>query len=181
VNSKDAAKVAASANLYRIVATSALNDGMSHCTLDQSSPVHGLPHWANVWNTGIRLALKTGASLNVVTWFAFTHDCQRRSDYKDPNHGERAADLLIELRNHTDAALRHTLTTTEFDDLEFAVRHHSKGLTQKNATVETCWDADRLDLPRVGIIPNPSVLCTDEAKRMVSLLVNRPRALLRTG
>jgi uncharacterized protein len=30
--------------------------------------------------------------------------------------------------------------------------------------VQTCWDADRLDLGRVGIIPRPDRLCTEEAR-----------------
>ena len=32
-------------------------------------------------------------------------------------------------------------------------------------TIQTCWDADRLDLGRVGITPDPSWLCTEAAKR----------------
>jgi uncharacterized protein len=31
-------------------------------------------------------------------------------------------------------------------------------------TVQTCFDADRLDLGRVGKIPDPRLLCTDAAK-----------------
>ena len=30
--------------------------------------------------------------------------------------------------------------------------------------MQTCWDADRLDLGRVGIVPNPRYLCTPAAK-----------------
>ena len=36
-------------------------------------------------------------------------------------------------------------------------------------TVQTCWDADRLDLGRVGIIPRPDRLCTEEARDPVLL------------
>jgi uncharacterized protein len=32
-------------------------------------------------------------------------------------------------------------------------------------TIPTCWDSDRLDLGRVGIMPHPSRLCTDAAER----------------
>jgi uncharacterized protein len=31
-------------------------------------------------------------------------------------------------------------------------------------TVLTCWDADRLDLGRVGIRPAPRLLCTSAAR-----------------
>jgi uncharacterized protein len=32
-------------------------------------------------------------------------------------------------------------------------------------TIQTCWDADRLDLGRVGVTPHPSRLCTEVARR----------------
>ncbi|MFZ2726177.1 MAG: hypothetical protein WAX77_08010 [Methylococcaceae bacterium] len=43
---------------------------------------------------------------------------------------------------------------------------HTHGLTTGyNQTILTCWDADRLDLGRVAIMPNPEYLCTDIAKQ----------------
>ena len=50
------------------------------------------------------------------------------------------------------------------DQLAYACRHHSDGLTEADVTVQTCWDADRLDLARVGIEPEPRLLCTQQAK-----------------
>jgi uncharacterized protein len=41
---------------------------------------------------------------------------------------------------------------------------HSDGDTEADITVQTCWDADRLDLGRVGIRPHPIYLCTAVAK-----------------
>jgi uncharacterized protein len=32
-------------------------------------------------------------------------------------------------------------------------------------TVATCWDADRLDLGRVGVRPDAGRLCTEPARR----------------
>jgi uncharacterized protein len=49
--------------------------------------------------------------------------------------------------------------------LDAAIRYHADGLREGDVTVQTCWDADRLDLGRVGIRPNPSKLCTDAARR----------------
>ena len=45
-----------------------------------------------------------------------------------------------------------------------ACRRHSDGLTEGDITVQTCWDADRLDLGRIGIRPDPNRLCTPAAK-----------------
>jgi len=36
-------------------------------------------------------------------------------------------------------------------------------------TVQTGWDADRLDLGRVGIVPRPDKLCTAQARDPVLL------------
>ena len=33
-----------------------------------------------------------------------------------------------------------------------------------DVTVQTCWDADRLDLGRVGTTPKAEYLCTDAGK-----------------
>jgi uncharacterized protein len=46
----------------------------------------------------------------------------------------------------------------------YAVRHYSDGLTEADVTVQTCWDSDRLDLGRVGIVPRPERLCTVQAR-----------------
>ena len=42
---------------------------------------------------------------------------------------------------------------------------HTHDRTHPDITIQTCWDADRLDLGRVGITPQPNYLCTDAAKR----------------
>ena len=39
-----------------------------------------------------------------------------------------------------------------------ACRYHSMGRLSKDVTIQTCWDADRLDLGRVGERPNPTYL-----------------------
>jgi uncharacterized protein len=50
-----------------------------------------------------------------------------------------------------------------------AVRDHEKGFTRADVTVMTCWDADRLDLGRVRVRPNPIYLCTDMAKERATI------------
>jgi uncharacterized protein len=39
------------------------------------------------------------------------------------------------------------------------------GLIEAGITVQTCWDADRLDLGRAGIVPDPWRLCPAAAKQ----------------
>jgi uncharacterized protein len=45
---------------------------------------------------------------------------------------------------------------------------HSHGSTEADSTVQACWDADRLDLVRIGIEPEPDRLCTDAARRLLT-------------
>ena len=48
------------------------------------------------------------------------------------------------------------------------MRHHSGGQVSEDATIQTCWDSDRLDLGRVGIFPSPKYL-SDEASIFIDL------------
>ena len=53
----------------------------------------------------------------------------------------------------------------EFSWLVAACEGDSDGLTEAaHVTVLTCWDADRLDLGRVGIRPKATRLCTSAAR-----------------
>lgn len=41
---------------------------------------------------------------------------------------------------------------------------HTDGGTEADVTIQSCWDADRLDLGRVHNCPDPRKLCTPAAK-----------------
>lgn len=124
--------------------------------------IHGAPHWARVRANGMKLAASTGALVHVVELFAFLHDARRRNDGHDPEHGARAALLAAELNGRFFDAL----PPAELALLQAACRGHSDGhVGDHDMTVLTCWDADRLDLGRVGIRPLAERLCTDAARR----------------
>lgn len=132
----------------------------SHFLLDWQG-VHGAPHWARVRENGLKLSAQTGANIHVVELFAFIHDSCRKNDWKDPGHGIRAGAFV-----HTLAGSVLTLNQVEIKQLVTACEGHSDGLMQADITICTCWDADRLDLGRVGIKPDPTKLCTTEAKSL---------------
>jgi uncharacterized protein len=44
------------------------------------------------------------------------------------------------------------------------MRLHSDGHVEGEPALRACWDADRLDLGRVGIRPDPAYLCTNPAR-----------------
>lgn len=121
--------------------------------------IHGLAHWRRVRDNGLRLAELTGANAEIVELFAILHDSKRLSDGRDRDHGRRAAEFAQSLRPELGS-----LGDADFEDLVFACQYHADGLTEADITVQTCWDADRLDLGRIGIRPDARRLCTRAAK-----------------
>ena len=115
--------------------------------------VHGPNHWARVRHHGLAIGSEVGANLLVVELFSFLHDSQRLNEYEDNLHGERAAEYAVSL-NH----IYFELKAKGLDDLTHAIRFHSEGGVHQCSTIQTCWDADRLDLGRVGIKPNARYL-----------------------
>jgi uncharacterized protein len=121
--------------------------------------LHGPAHWKRVETFGIVLAGMTGADLAVVRLFAVLHDVCRENDDDDPEHGLRAAQLAEELRGRD-----FELDDRRFAILKRALIHHASGQIESDVTIGTCWDADRLDLPRAGILPDPRYLSTRAAR-----------------
>ena len=114
---------------------------------------HGVGHWARVLENGLRLANATGAKIEVVQLFAVFHDARRINEGEDDDHGRRGAELATELRGDL-----FTLPDADFALLYEACLAHTDGLVDADITIQTCWDSDRLDLGRVGIIPAPRCL-----------------------
>jgi uncharacterized protein len=42
-----------------------------------------------------------------------------------------------------------------------------RGCAGGGGTLQACWDADRLDVGRVGIAPKPHRLCTEAARGLI--------------
>lgn len=129
-----------------------------------NSQIHGEKHWDAVARNGRRL-MRGGCPANprVVELFALLHDAGRADEDEDPEHALRAAGLIVEL----DRQRWFTLTARELQLLTFATRWHDRGYKTSHPTIGACWDADRLDLPRVGIDPAVEFLSTPEAVRLI--------------
>ena len=136
--------------------------------------IHGFAHWVRVRENGLRVAELNGANTRVVELFAFTHDLRRWNDGHDPDHGRRASAFI-----RSTLLPRLDLSAAELELLCDACDRHTDGLTVADLTVQTCWDADRLDLARAGIIPHPSRLCTPEARQqeIIDWAVARSRGI----
>ena len=121
--------------------------------------VHGVRHWARVMENGLRLASLTGARQDVLVLFALLHDACRVTDTYDQAHGRRAANLAVRWRG-----LCFNLDDPGLRSLVEACRYHTVGRLEGDVTVQACWDADRLDLLRVGASPDPRRLCLRAAR-----------------
>lgn len=123
-----------------------------------ASDLHGWSHWRGVATMGCRLAAATpGADTGLIVLFALLHDVERIDDDDDPQHGRRAAALVEKLGS------KLGLTVKGLSLLIYACRFHNDGNKSADPTVGTCWDADRLLLPRVGIRPHSRYFSTAAA------------------
>ena len=130
------------------------------------SAYHGLEHWHQVEFNGLLLASKTGADITVVRLFALFHDCRRMDDAYDGEHGPRAVEFI----DRCIAEKRLELDADRLEKLRRACRLHTTERQTGDITVDTCFDADRLDLGRVGIYPMEEKMATDAGKKVARKL-----------
>ena len=123
--------------------------------------VHGPSHWRRVEKNGLMLAARSGARLDVVRLFAVFHDSKRLNEFNDPEHGPRGAAFARQLRN-----VLFQIDDAGFDLLCEACTVHTALHHSPDATIGTCLDADRLDLGRVGIIPDPKFMSTEYGRAL---------------
>ena len=135
----------------------------SHYSLGGHS-IHGPRHWRRVEENGLHLASETeGADITVIRLFAVFHDSCRENEGHDPMHGQRGAALA---RN-----FHGSLFETNQDQLELlclACSTHHQGAMSDDPTIGCCYDADRLDLIRVRIEPDPQFMNTKRGREMAA-------------
>jgi len=121
--------------------------------------IHGVGHWRKVERIGLLLAETSGADVEVVRLFAFFHDACRWNDNRDPQHGARGADLARQFQGNL-----FLLDERKLQALCLACEQHTDGQLSSDPTIGTCWDADRLDLGRVGIYPHWKFMSTEAGR-----------------
>ncbi len=125
---------------------------------------HGPSHWERVERYGLYLVRQQGGDEELVSLFAWLHDSCRKREVFDPRHGPRAAVLARQLNGRF-----YYLEEARLELLVEACRDHTRGKTHADPTIGACWDADRLDLDRVGMTPDPRYLSTEPAKDLCAL------------
>ena len=130
-------------------------------------PLHGVSHWERVERNGLLLATPE-CDVTVIRLFAYLHDSCRESDSYDEKHGPRAAKMMEGLRDN----LLKDLSDEQFALLQLACRLHTTVRRTGIPTVDACFDADRLDLGRVGIKPKPYKMATEKGMEIARSFKN---------
>ncbi len=125
--------------------------------------IHGVNHWDRVAKFGSML-FQEGADLDVIMAFAYIHDSERKNNGEDLAHGPRASRLIDSIRQ-TQLSF---LNDEQIAKLKRACELHTIELRTGDMTIDICFDADRMDLPRVGIIPLPDRMATKQGAEFVS-------------
>jgi uncharacterized protein len=125
--------------------------------------IHGFEHWEEVEKNAIMLANQPGVDLTVVRLFAYIHDCRRQDDHIDPEHGQRSAQFVLELKQSGELDF---LNEEQVNTLWFACKNHNDGVVSDDVTIGTCFDSDRIELIRCGMIPRPVLMSTKTGIRI---------------
>lgn len=125
---------------------------------------HDIEHWEVVERNGVLLArYDADINLKVVRYFAYLHDSCIENEFGEIEyyeHGKRAAEFCDEIRD----TYLSSFSDEEFSLLRRACEFHTTELSLGDITIDTCFDADRLDLPRVGIQPIASRMASLKGK-----------------
>ena len=124
---------------------------------------HGVEHWDRVARFG-KMLYQAGVDMDVVTAFAYLHDSERKDNCEDINHGKRASKLIDTIR----ASLLIELNDKQIMKLKLACELHTVKHRTGDITIDACFDADRMDLLRVGIKPSPDRMATLHGADLVS-------------
>ncbi len=145
--------------------TGLLGEAESRFILGAES-VHGPGHWKAVLANGLKLADALEGDKALVAVFALVHDCRRENEWRDPQHGERAASVARELNGRF-----YDFSEPRLSKLAEAIHWHDAGKVSQDIDVSCCWAADRIELRRVGIEPAKWGFCETTwpiASRMLS-------------
>ena len=146
-------------SIYKIIPKEVLSEIFNDFELDIDEGEHGFSHWARVIHNGLEISQENEANPNVIIAFGMFHDIKRENEYEDPEHGFRGGELLMSYKG------RVNLTLQELETARIACSGHTSELYSRDLDVGTCWDADRLDLYRVGKLPDVKYLNNDYSKR----------------
>lgn len=153
------------------------------------SSIHGVAHWIAVMNNATNIFNELSAEFGgwkaqqlrythgIALLFGLFHDCMRENEDSDRGHGERAAmviddEYFTELIDcgFTPSALLAVIKACAYHDYVMDIFDWPTGISDKmmNLYMGVCLDADRLELPRVGVEIDFDYLHTGVAKKIAA-------------
>lgn len=124
---------------------------------------HGVRHWDRVAKFG-EMLFTEGADRDVIMAFAYLHDAERKNNGEDIEHGKRASALIDTIRH----SQLYFLNDSQIAKLKRACELHTVEHRTGDITIDICFDADRMDLLRVGIRPLADRMATTKGAELVS-------------
>jgi uncharacterized protein len=142
------------------------------------SRLHGLDHWWRIWRNAQLLVsdpIFSKVDMEIVGLYALFHDSMRLSEGKDIEHGHRGYKLFERMAFRVDF-FKEYMTQRQSELFFEACVEHSQGQCSIDPTIAVCWDADRLDLHRKGIFPDPHLMSTEIGIQMAMDRVRTPNS-----
>ena len=121
--------------------------------------LHGISHLRRVAILSGRLANAVGEDVESAIVMGFLHDCARRNDKNDIDH---ARDSEVLARGLIERFYSHL----DVDRICEAIAGHADGDVTSDPFTGCLWDADRLELKRIGRTIDLDLLSTKVAKRL---------------
>ncbi len=122
--------------------------------------LHGISHLRRVAILSGRLANAVGEDVESAVVMGFLHDCARRNDKNDIDH---ARDSEVLARGLIERFYSHL----DVDRICEAIAGHADGEVTSDPFTGCLWDADRMELKRIGRTIDLDLLSTKVAKRLV--------------
>jgi len=129
--------------------------------------IHGFPHLERVAILSGRLADALGEDVESAVVMGFLHDSARRDDRGGPGHAHDSAVLARRL-------LGRFYPDMDADRICDAIERHADGETTADPLTACLWDADRLELKRLGRTIDTDLLSTEAAKRLARIRSLKP-------
>ncbi len=134
--------------------------------------LHGISHLRRVAILSGRLAEAVGEDVESAVVMGFLHDCARRNDGNDLEHPHDSAVLARGL-------IERFFPHLEVDRICDAIEGHAGGEVTTDPLTACLWDADRLELKRIGRTIDLELLSTKVAKRLARKRMSSLRTILK--
>lgn len=130
--------------------------------------IHGINHLRQVAYLAGRFAYSINECEETAIIGGYLHDCARENDGNGNSHAHESALLATKI-------ISKFYPEINIERVYNAIFFHADGLITDDPFIGCIWDADRLNLVRIGIIPKVELLSTEVAKRFHSRFIENNR------